>query len=157
MNRAQRATLAACALALANCTLPQPVAQSAPAHPWQDLFDGASTNGLTATQFGGEGPIHVVDSRLVLEPGSPLTGVHCEDFAAADCYELELHVTKLGGPDFFCGLTFPIDEAHMTLILGGWGGMVCGLSCIDGDDAAANATRRVRTFHAAPIHTSPLA
>jgi hypothetical protein len=50
------------------------------------------------------------------------------------------------GNDFFCGLTFPVGERCCTLILGGWGGAVTGLSCIDGRDAGDNETTDAMTF-----------
>ena len=47
---------------------------------------------------------------------------------------------KLEGSDFFCGLTFPVGKSACTLIVGGWGGMVVGLSNVDGADASENET-----------------
>ena len=44
------------------------------------------------------------------------------------------------GSDFFCGLTFPYKESHATLILGGWGGSLIGISSIDDFDASENET-----------------
>jgi hypothetical protein len=64
----------------------------------------------------------------------------------AGSYEVELTASRLAGNDFFVGLTFPVGSEHLTLVLGGWGGAVCGLSSIDGEDAARNPTRTVRAF-----------
>src|SRR5690606_8783888 len=50
------------------------------------------------------------------------------------------------GTDFFCGLTFPVNDNFCSLILGGWGGGVCGLSSIDGFDASENSTSTFRDF-----------
>lgn len=89
--------------------------------------------------------MHQEGGVLVLEPGSPLTGV----LLAADLperYELEVCAARLQGNDFFCALTFPVAGAHLTLVLGGWGGTVCGLSNLDGLDAAHNDTRRLHHF-----------
>ena len=44
------------------------------------------------------------------------------------------------GSDFFCGLTFPFKESHATLILGGWGGSLIGISSLDDFDASENET-----------------
>ena len=44
------------------------------------------------------------------------------------------------GSDFFCGLTFPYKETHATLILGGWGGSLIGISSLDDFDASENET-----------------
>ena len=55
-------------------------------------------------------------------------------------YEVSLEAMKLDGSDFFCGLTFPVGKSACTFIVGGWGGMVVGLSTVDGADASENET-----------------
>jgi hypothetical protein len=55
-------------------------------------------------------------------------------------YELEVEAMRVAGGDFFCGLTFPVGDDPCSLICGGWGGGVTGLSSIDGNDAARNDT-----------------
>lgn len=96
--------------------------------------------------FGGEGDVQRDATGLVLEPGSPLTGVVFAAVPPLPRYELEATAARLSGVDFFCGLTFPTARGCLTLVLGGWGGAVCGLSSLDGQDAANNATRRLRAF-----------
>jgi hypothetical protein len=52
------------------------------------------------------------------------------------------------GTDFFCAITFPArgtDEC-VTLIVGGWGGSLVGISSIDGKDASENETRSTQAF-----------
>ena len=49
---------------------------------------------------------------------------------------------RADGTDFFCGLTVPFKESHFSLITGGWGGGVTGISSIDGLDASENDTTR---------------
>jgi hypothetical protein len=61
-------------------------------------------------------------------------------------YEVSLEAKRVEGSDFFCGLTFPVKEDPCSLILGGWGGGVCGLSSIDGSDASENNTSSYRKF-----------
>ncbi len=78
--------------------------------------------------------------------GQPLTGVTWHEPIPSGDYELELLATRLAGDDFFVGLTFPVGEAHLTLVLGGWGGALCGLSCLDGEDASGNETKFFRAF-----------
>lgn len=119
---------------------------TAPQHPWRSLFDGSSLGAFVSTDFGGQGEVAVAGGRIRLEPGNPLTGVTWTGPAPAGAYELELIAARLDGSDFFCGLTFPVGDAHLTLVLGGWGGTVCGLSCLDGLDAAHNDTRVLRGF-----------
>jgi hypothetical protein len=126
---------------------PSPAAGAAPAadEPWRPLFDGSTLAHWTSVAFGGEGSVHIDGGRLILEPGSPLTGVLADQELPAS-YELDLLAARLLGNDFFCGLTFPVADAHLTLVLGGWGGAVCGLSSLDGLDAAHNDTRHLRAF-----------
>lgn len=114
--------------------------------PWHELFDGHSLTGFVPTEFGGEGEVTVRDGALQLGIGSPLTGVTWTGTLPAEPYELEVVATRVAGGDFFCGLTFPVGADHLTLVLGGWGGTVCGLSNLDGMDAAHNPTRTLRAF-----------
>ncbi|MGC6487187.1 MAG: DUF1080 domain-containing protein, partial [Planctomycetota bacterium] len=114
--------------------------------PWTELFDGASLAGWEVTNFGGEGAVEVVDGALELDYGSPLTGLTFTGAAPSGAYELELTAARVEGTDFFCGLTFPVRDAHLTLVLGGWGGSLCGLSNLDGEDAANNDTKRLFRF-----------
>ena len=114
--------------------------------PWTDLFDGRGLGGLVPTSFGGEGEVRVEDGALILPFGSPLTGVTYPGAFPTRDYELECRAARLSGSDFFCGLTFPVQDQHATLVLGGWGGTLTGLSCVDGEDASNNPTRRFVHF-----------
>ena len=113
---------------------------------WIRLFDGTSMKDWKATQFGGEGDVYVEDHAMVLEYGSSLTGVTYEGTPPAGEYELRLEAKRMAGIDFFCGLTFPVGESHCSLILGGWGGAIVGLSSIDGVDASENETQLIQAF-----------
>ena len=44
------------------------------------------------------------------------------------------------------GLTVPAKDSFISLIVGGWGGGVCGISNIDGNDAARNETTSMHKF-----------
>ncbi|HLU38130.1 MAG TPA: DUF1080 domain-containing protein [Planctomycetota bacterium] len=97
--------------------------------------------------FGGEGRIERTGDALVLHAGNPLTGVRCDlPDLPRDDYELSLEATRVRGGDFFCALTFPYRDAHCTLVVGGWGGALVGLSCLDGEDAAHNDTTTYFAF-----------
>jgi hypothetical protein len=61
-------------------------------------------------------------------------------------YEITLDAMKKDGSDFFCGLTFPVGKSHASLILGGWGGNLVGISSINGFDAANNETASAKEF-----------
>ncbi len=43
-------------------------------------------------------------------------------------------------------MTFPVADSFCSLILGGWGGTVVGLSSINGRDASENETSQSITF-----------
>ena len=53
---------------------------------------------------------------------------------------------RVEGRDFFAGVTFPVADSFCSLILGGWGGMVVGLSSINGMDASENETSQSIEF-----------
>lgn len=123
--------------------LPQPT----PA--WRPLFDGKTLAHWKSSAFEDAGDVRVAEGMIVLEKGSELTGI----VWAADPkalpklnYELELEAQRIEGDDFFCALTFPVGETHASLIVGGWGGGVVGISSLDGRDAAHNDTTRYERF-----------
>lgn len=139
MNRA-KGWAAAFALLAAGCASPGEATSAPP--PWT-VVDLATAQPIA---FGGEGEVVHSDRGLELGQGSPLTGVTFGDAPSPPRYELEAVVARLRGNDFFCGLTFPTARGNLTLVLGGWGGAVCGLSSLDGVDAGSNETRRLRSF-----------
>ena len=120
---------------------------------WRELFDGArwtnwqGTN-WQVTRFGGEGKVGVTDGVIGFDVGSPLTGIHWDGEPPMPGlnYELNVVARRVEGSDFFCGLTFPYQDSHCTLIVGGWGGALVGFSCLDGRDASENETTRLIQF-----------
>ncbi len=122
-------------------------AQPAPEHPgWTPLFDGLTLEGWQITNFGGEGAVSVSDGSIILSYGEDLTGVTWTGDVQTDDYEISLEAKKLQGNDFFCGLTFPVGDSQVSLIVGGWGGAVVGISSIDGMDASENETTTIMGF-----------
>lgn len=116
---------------------------------WTPLFDGKSLAGwevASGYDFEDGGQVEVQDGCLVIGSGRPATGVRWTGAFPRYDYELELESRRVEGNDFFCGLTFPVGDGALTLILGGWGGGVVGLSCIDGNRAAENETGTYREF-----------
>ncbi len=124
--------------------------------PWQVLFDGDSLEGWQVTPFGGEGEVALREGSAVLPMGSMLTGIHRADGGGLPRtnYEVEVVAARLGGTDFFCGLTLPVGASFATLVLGGWGGAVTGLSCLDGSDASENETTSYRTYEEGRDYTA---
>lgn len=124
-----------------------PWASRAEAPPeWQPLFDGRALGHWKPTPFGGEGEVTAADGVLQIALGADLSGVTWQGEFPRQNFELALEARRVDGSDFFCGLTFPVAKSHCSLILGGWGGGVVGLSNIDGQDAANNATTQVVSF-----------
>ncbi len=114
---------------------------------WQPLFDGKTLAGWTPTRFAGAGEIEVKDGALILNQGI-LTGVNYTNPVPTVDYEVAFAARRTQGIDFFCGLTFPVRDAHATLVLGGWGGAVVGISSLNNQDASQNETTQYRNFKA---------
>jgi Domain of Unknown Function (DUF1080) len=123
------------------------VGDEPPGEKWRPLFDGKSLTGWTATKFGGEGDVEVKDGVLMLHSGNDMTGV---TFAGKDLpkmdYELVVEAKRVKGNDFFATVTFPVGDAHCSLVTGGWSGSVVGISSIDTHDASENDTTTLVNF-----------
>lgn len=124
----------------------QPPGAKAPLK-WKSLFDGRSMAGWKATNFGGEGEVTIENGAIIMEQGNDMTGVTYDkkDFPKMN-YEVTLEGKKIEGRDFFCTTTFPVGETHCSLVVGGWGGTVVGLSSIDFQDASENETNSIQQF-----------
>lgn len=116
----------------------------------KDKSDGKKWQALTGKwskcEFGGDGPIEINDKLLSLGMGDPITGLKWEGDVLRDNYEIELEARRVEGFDFFCAITMPIAKDHISLVLGGWGGGVVGISSIDDRDASDNETTMFRNF-----------
>lgn len=109
--------------------------------PWRPLFDGTSLAGWEQSELAGGQPCYVDGGRIVIPVGDDMSGITIKGAAVPKSnYELTLQGARVGGHDFWCGLTFRVGEDPCSLILGGWGGTVSGLSSIDGEDASQNGT-----------------
>lgn len=118
---------------------------AAPAADGIALFDGESLEGWRISDFTGTGKVQVKDGTLVLTLGY-MTGVTYTNVFPKTNYEISLEAMRVEGSDFFCGLTFPFGETSCSLIVGGWGGNLVGLSSLDYADAANNETTRFVQF-----------
>lgn len=128
-----------------SASLPAAEPKTVPANAaeWKNLFDGKSLTTwevLAKADFDKHGKVHVHDGCLVLDAGMPATGARFTGQMPRMNYELSLEGKRVAGEDFFCGLTFPVGDHGLTLILGGWSGWVVGLSCLDGYYAIDNET-----------------
>ena len=134
------------------------VTQGAPAtskaEDGKALFDGKSLAGWMVTDFYKPGAVKVDPKfrdgagAVVAETGVFLTGITWakDDELPRTNYEISLEAMKVDGGDFFCGLTFPVGKSGCSLIVGGWGGTVVGLSSIDDNDASENETSQGKDF-----------
>jgi hypothetical protein len=129
-------------------TAAEAVKPAAKADPkaWKDLFDGKTLKGWKATDFGGQGKVEIKDGTVVMEMGNNMTGITFDGKPPRDNYELTLEGMRISGGDFFCTTTFPVGKDPCTLVVGGWGGTVVGLSNVDGYDASDNPTTKFLTF-----------
>jgi len=127
--------------------LPNFASAQASATDWKPLFDGKTLGNWQSTKFGGEGAVKVENGEIVLEAGTTLTGI---TWAGAELpktnYEIALQARRVEGRDFFAGITFPVADSFCSLILGGWGGTVIGLSSINTEDASQNETSQSMEF-----------
>lgn len=114
---------------------------------WMPLFDKATLKGWKSTNYGGEGDVSVAQSALTIEQGVDLSGVTTtRKDLPTDHYEVEFEARRIDGNDFFVGFTFPVRKSACSLICGGWGGGVCGLSSIEMTDASENETTTYSAF-----------
>ncbi len=117
--------------------------------PQTRLFDGRTLNGWRIARefdFTDHGRVHVQDGAIVLERGKPATGIAWTKAYPKMDYEICLQAKRVEGNDFFCGLTFPVGDEFCSLILGGWGGQIVGLSNINGLSAVENETTQAVAF-----------
>ena len=125
---------------------------------WIDL-----KRGWKPIEFGGEGKVIIKDGLIQMDFGDPITGVRWtgpiegDDAKSGandaklpvlprDNYELRWECRRDQGFDFLCAFTFPIGKERASLVMGGWGGGITGLSSIDGYDASDNQTTMFKAF-----------
>lgn len=118
-------------------------AEAGEANSWTSLFDGET---LGCWESGGEaGAIEpaVKDGAIVLGMGAMSSGIKYSEEKAGKPfpktnYEIEYVAERQMGNDFFAAMTFPFGDSCCTLVNGGWGGTLFGLSSIDNMDASEN-------------------
>lgn len=123
-----------------------PLVGGAEGPQWRPLFDGRSLGDWKPSAFGSEGEVSVADGVIRIAMGFDLSGITFGGRFPRHNYEISLEARRVDGHDFFCGLTFPVGDDPCSLIVGGWGGGVVGLSSIDGRDAAHNDTTQWKDF-----------
>jgi len=115
----------------------------------QNLFDGKTLTGWKIADkftFDAHGDVRVRDGKIELAAGSPATGIVWAGQPPRRDYELSLEAMRTDGSDFFCGVTFPVGKEYCSLIIGGWGGGLVGLSNVDSIAANENETTNYQEF-----------
>ena len=111
------------------------------------LFDGKTLTNWKQCKFRGDGKVEVKEGALSIGTGGPMNGIVWDGAALPKVnYEVTWEARRVEGQDFFCALTFPVQDSPCTLVLGGWGGMMVGLSSLDGSDASENETSQQIAF-----------
>jgi 3-keto-disaccharide hydrolase len=110
------------------------------------MFDGKTLTGWRETTFAGRGEIECRSGVILMNMGDPFTGLNwTNDFPKMN-FEVALDAMRVMGSDFFCGLTVPVGDSFCSLIVGGWGGTLMGISSIDHMDASENETTKYVSF-----------
>jgi hypothetical protein len=114
---------------------------------WIPLLPEKGLEGWEVTDFGNPGKVTREGELVVIEAGEPLNGITYKKkgFPKTN-FEIQLEAQRVEGNDFLCGLTFPVGKEFCSLIAGGWGGGLVGLSSVDGSDASENATTTYYEF-----------
>ncbi len=136
-------------LALAPLLADEPKSTAKPKGKVIELFDGKTLKNWKAPEFGGEGKVTVEDGALVIGVGEPMTGATWTggELPKVD-YEITYEAQRASGSDFFATVTFPVQKAMCSLVIGGWGGGVTGLSTLDGSSAIENETMTIGDYTA---------
>jgi Domain of Unknown Function (DUF1080) len=117
-----------------------------PGEGWLNLWDGKTLNGWRPTEFAGRGEVECRSGMILFNTGDPFTGINYTNRFPTNNFEIALDAMRVSGSDFFCGLTVPVSNSFCSLIVGGWGGSLLGISSLDGLDASENETSRYTSF-----------
>ena len=111
------------------------------------LFNGKDLSGWKVAEMIGGGTVEALpDGSVECGFGNPLTGIAYTNKPPRMNYELSLEITRVQGMDFFAALTIPVETNCCTVIIGGWGGNLCGISSFDYLDASENQWTEAREF-----------
>ena len=113
-----------------------------------DLLEGPSWDWrvFESTKYLKAGAVKFEDGIMTIAAGEPFSGAALTDPVYSDYYELSLEARRTAGSDIFCGIYFPVGDSHCSVVLGGWGNSLSGLSMLDGLSAAENETAYPQSF-----------
>lgn len=129
---------------LLTSTVDEPYRGFASADGWWGVLGDGTLRGWEPVD---ESPGALVEGETVILPATDnLNAVRWGGALPSVPYEIELEANRLDGNDIFCGLTFPVGDSSLSLILGGWNGQICGLSSLNHYDASDNETTTFYDF-----------
>jgi len=103
------------------------------------LFNGKDLTGWKIAPFDGGGAVRVLSNGIAqCDAGTPLSGIAYTNTPPTMNYEISLEALRAEGSDFFVALTIPVETNFCTVVIGGWGGSLCGISSVDYADASEN-------------------
>ncbi len=105
----------------------------------QNLFNGKDLTGWKPIDLEGAGAVKVLPNGIIeCAAGDPISGIVYTNTPLRMNYEITFDAMRVEGSDFFASLTIPVETNACTIIIGGWGGGLCGISCVDFIDASEN-------------------
>lgn len=114
------------------------------------LFNGKSLDDWESVDIGGSGVVELEGGLMIINQGESVSGAIYKKAATLPTtnYEITLEAKRLQGVDFFVGLTFPVGDLKTcaTLVCGGWGGSVTGISSINNLDDSENNTSSYQRY-----------
>jgi hypothetical protein len=117
-----------------------------------EMLEAAMLPQWVAVAIEGAGKPQMGPGEFVLPEGAPMTAVRFGGWESIGLpvvdYAIEYEAMRVAGQDFFGAVTFPIRSLKTcaTLVNGGWGGGLVGISNIDEQSANENATRGEHRF-----------
>ena len=133
-------------IVLCGCGKPPAALQS-----WRLLEPPLLAHWQSADVEGG-GAVDLQPHELSLGMGKPMTCVRFTGWETLHLpvtdYAVEFEAMRMEGQDFFGAVTFPVRslDTCATLVTGGWGGGLVGISSIDEQNANENSTRGEHQF-----------
>ncbi len=108
----------------------------------KSLFDGTLKNWSKVTKydFDSAPDPKVVNGAIQLPAGNPGSGIKYNGRFPKINYELTYQARRVDGNDFFGLAVIPYKDKCFGFVLGGWGGSLCGFSCLDGFSADENSS-----------------
>lgn len=108
---------------------------------WEGPFEDAAKAPENEVRIGRTAPISRAKTAPAVKPVDQATSA-----LPRDNYEIRWECRREKGFDFLCAFTFPVGPQHASVVMGGWGGGITGISSIDGHDASENDTTMFKAF-----------